>query len=203
MAAPLILARTFKDAHAYAKDVLGLRFGNYRVVNSVGTLKATRGADLHLVPGWDKRPDRFTMKGALRYTRHNIIDVAEQQAAEPVEPRGIPLTDPATGTTSGVPSGIGDLTSNTLETVNDIVGEFFDGITPETVEPTATCVDCGLDPHDPECISVESPTVDHQQGELNLPEEPAEAPKKRRRRKCADCEQLHYKGDPCIDSEAV
>lgn len=84
MAAPLILARTFKDAHSYAQDVLGLSIGYYRVVNSPGTIKAVRGRELHLVPGWDKRPDRFSMKSAIRFCRNTVIDVAALRAEEAV-----------------------------------------------------------------------------------------------------------------------
>lgn len=83
MAAPLILARTFKDAHAFAQNTLGLSIGHYRVVNSPGTIKAVRGTKLYLVEGWDKRPDRFSMKSAIRYCRNEVIDVATMPAEEP------------------------------------------------------------------------------------------------------------------------
>lgn len=82
--APHILARTFAEAHTFARDTLGLNPGYYRVVNSVGTLKSVRGVDLYLVPGWKNRFDRFAMSNAIRWTRMNIIDVAEQiQASAP------------------------------------------------------------------------------------------------------------------------
>jgi hypothetical protein len=40
------------------------------------------------VPGHDTRHDRFAMRGALRYTRLNVIDVAAQAEA-PAEPDGL------------------------------------------------------------------------------------------------------------------
>lgn len=78
--APLILARTFSDAHHYAQDELGLGKGQYRVVNSAAGLSGLRGCDLHLVPGYENRFDRFKIAGALRYTRLNVIDVAKERA---------------------------------------------------------------------------------------------------------------------------
>lgn len=78
--APLILARTFAEAHAYAMEDLGLSKGQYRVVNSAAGLSGIRGCDLHLVPGYEGRFDRFKIAGALRYTRLNVIDVAKERA---------------------------------------------------------------------------------------------------------------------------
>lgn len=82
MAAPYILARTLRDAHEFAREELGLARGKYRVVTSPSTLSGRRGTDLYLVPGHQNRHDRFAMRGALRYTRLNVIDV-ENQAEEP------------------------------------------------------------------------------------------------------------------------
>jgi hypothetical protein len=85
VAAPYILARTLKDAHEFARDELGLSRGRYRVVTSPSTLSGRRGTDLYLVPGHERRYDRFAMRGALRYTKLNVIDVAERAEAPPVE----------------------------------------------------------------------------------------------------------------------
>lgn len=90
---PYILARTMKEAHEFARGPLGLAHGKYRVVTSASTIKSVRGVDLHLVPGWQNRFDRFAMKGAIRWTRMNIIDHADGIQTAPAEdPRG-PLTD--------------------------------------------------------------------------------------------------------------
>lgn len=83
-AAPYILARTFAEGHNYALETLGLEKGSYRIVNSPSTLRAVRNVDLHLVPGWKKRFDRFSMISALKWSRMNVIDV-EKQAEEPAE----------------------------------------------------------------------------------------------------------------------
>jgi hypothetical protein len=96
-AAPYVLARTMAEAHAFAREDLGLLHGQYRIVNTPSTLKSVRNVDLHLVPGWQNRFDRFAMKGAIRWTRMNVIDVAEQRAQEPsvpddLEPTGVQLS---------------------------------------------------------------------------------------------------------------
>lgn len=96
MAAPYILARTLKEAHAYARGVLGLTVGHYRVVNSAATVKSVRNVDLHLVPGWQNRYDRFAMKSALRWTRMNVIEAPEET----------PLTPPPSDTVPEIPDGL-------------------------------------------------------------------------------------------------
>ena len=84
--APYILGRNYEESHKFARVDLGLEPGTYRVVSSPATLSAVRGADLYLVPGWDSRYDRFAMQGALKWTRMNIIDVAEQELESEPEP---------------------------------------------------------------------------------------------------------------------
>lgn len=96
MAAPYILAKSLREAHVFAREQLGLERGRYRVVNTASTVSSMRGSDLYLVPGYENRFDRFAMRGALRYTRLNVIDVEQMQAEEPVmddlEPAGVQLT---------------------------------------------------------------------------------------------------------------
>lgn len=193
MAAPLILARTFKDAHAYAQGKLGLTIGYYRVVNSPGTIKAVRGRDLHLVPGWDKRPDRFSMRSAIRYCRNTVIDVAALKAAdETVDPRG-------------------DLTERQLDVAyryNALLSlpEDIDevAVTEEaTAQVTQDDEPRELGPHgNATTVSLEE-ALEMQDPAFAEKPEPTEPPKKRRRSKCSECGNLHYKTDPCPTSESV
>jgi len=74
MAVPKIVARNFSEAHAFARDYLGLPVGRYRVISSSAALFGQSG-DVYLVPGWDKRPDRFAIQNKIRYSRLNFIDV--------------------------------------------------------------------------------------------------------------------------------
>jgi hypothetical protein len=89
VAAPLILAKTMQDAHTFAQGTLGLDKGHYRVVTSPSSISGRRGADLYLVPGYENRHDRFAMKGALKYSRLNIITPEQAEAPAPAVPDGL------------------------------------------------------------------------------------------------------------------
>jgi hypothetical protein len=77
VAPPFILARNYSEAQRFALHELGLGKGHYRLVTSTSSISGRRNTDLYLVPGWERRADRFALKSALRYTRLNLIDVAE------------------------------------------------------------------------------------------------------------------------------
>lgn len=147
-AAPYILARTLKEAHEFARGELGLAHGRYRIVNHPSTLKSVRGVDLHLVPGYQNRFDRFAMKGALRWTRMTVIDHADDvlgdAVADDLEPAGVQLT-----------------------TISNEEAHSF---------------------------LVEAPVE---------PQEQAEEPSKRRRSRCKDCGSLHFRDEPCIQTETL
>ena len=102
MAAPYILARTLRDAHEFAREELGLPRGKYRIVTSPSTLSGRRGTEIYLVPGHENRHDRFAMRGALRYTRLTVIDVAKMRA-EALEDGTDGLNPP--GTQSSITEG--------------------------------------------------------------------------------------------------
>lgn len=191
MAAPYILARSFQEAHAFARNDLGLTHGHYRVVTSAGTLKAVWNVDLYLVPGWRRRFDGFTMASALKWTRMNVIDVEKQRAEEPATP-------PTETVVTEVPDGLNPPGVQTAIFVKD---ESAVSITPE--EATAffdlpSDVDAPLDTPGgsfPDFDSDQTPVAEQA-------EEPAKPEVKRRRRRCSECGNLHFKGDPCI-TEAV
>ena len=205
MPTPLIIARSFKAAHAFASDELGLRVGHYRVVNTAGTLKAVRGVDVHLVPGWDKAPGHFAIKTALRYAKGlNIID----HAAEASEPKPTEVIITAVPDDTEVPQHHVDMVAKVLPTVET---DFFDGVDvpplpPEEPEPTPTCVDCGLTPCEEDCRAAipeavaqvtqdDEPEVDAMSAAAATP--PTEKPKAKRRSRCKDCGNLHFKDEPC------
>lgn len=77
-AAPKIVARNFHEAHTFAREVLKLSQGTYRVVANPAALFGY--GEVHLVPGWDKRPDRFAVRNKLRFTRLTVIDHSEEPA---------------------------------------------------------------------------------------------------------------------------
>lgn len=183
MALPLVLARTFKEAHAFAKERLGLNVGHYRVNPSAGTIKAVRNTQIYLVPGWKKRSDRFGVQGALRYCRLEVIDVETWEQA-PADPRG-DLTErqlevayryntlldlPAEGREIGTIAGTPVIEHESQEAADAaVLSEIFEPAADET----------GYIPHGV----------------------PTEVPKAKRRSRCKDCEQLHYKDEPCPELE--
>lgn len=181
MAAPYILARTMKDAHAFAQDVLGLQKGRYRVVTSASSISGRRGTDVYLVPGHEKRFDRFSMKGALRYTRLNVIDAADMVEA--------PVTEPAE-----VPDGL-----NPPGVQDSLLAEFeaFLGETPtETETPSLTALVTDGEHETEESLleavidelaeEIATDEVTEETAEVEQVEVPADEPKRRRRR-CPDC----------------
>lgn len=175
-AAPFILARTLKDAHTFAQDVLGLTKGRYRVVTSASSIPKRRGLDLYLVPGYEKRYDRFSIMGALRYTKMNVIkaeDVAEAPVIESTE-----ITDGL------VPEGVQD----------SLLAEFEAFLGEEPTEP-ASLVELVTDgAHETEESLQEAVVAEiadaletpEETAEVEQAEEPADEPKRRRRR-CTEC----------------
>lgn len=185
MAAPLILGRTFKQAHAFARDVLGLSFGHYRVVNSPGTIKAVRNTKLYLLEDWDKRPDRFSMKTAMRYCRNEIIDTTVE--APIVDDRG-ELTERQLEVAYRYNRLIGTISSTPV-----VVHESQEAAKAASLaEATDFFITSGV--MSPEGFTTSEPTPE--------PEVAEEKPKRgRRRSRCKTCGNLHYKEDPCPPSE--
>ena len=175
--APYVLARTFQEAHGFARTELGLSHGQYRVITSAGTLKSIRGADLHLVPGWRRRFDGFTMKSALRWTRMNVIDHESDEAEAPVEPVPDGLNPPGTQPqiTEGADPALMAAFEAFLETGNgDQMISEGSPLPPELV--TAL---------EDEITSPEQ--VDAEIEAAKQAEAPAEPEVKQRRRRCKEC----------------
>lgn len=172
MAVSYILARTLKEAHAFARGELGLSRGQYRIVNGVGTLKSVRGVDLYLLPGWQNRYDRFAMKSGLRWTRMNVIDVAttpvKAPAPEPdgLEPVGVQLSfDELTANVGEVSNG-----NNMISEGGPVAPEPETPAEPEAKEPKAKrrrrCKECGILVEPDE---VEDHAKDHENDLLGAP----------------------------------
>lgn len=171
---PYILARTMKEAHDFARETLGLQYGRYRIVNSPSTIKSVRGVTLYLVPGHEQRFDRFAMKGAIRWTRMDVYDVAE---------RGAPGAEPEPEPDGLVPPGV----QQSLD---------FDDLFSNVGAPAATPPVAEALAPAPEPEPEPQPTLDGGEALEPTPEEPVKKPGRRRRR-CKDCGELHYKEDPC------
>jgi hypothetical protein len=180
VAAPYILARTLKEAHDFAREELGLSRGRYRVVTSPSTLSGRRGTDVYLVPGYDRRYDRFAMRGALRYTKLNVIDVAQMRAEAPEDP-------------SGNPEGADPALVAEFEAFLNGSGDHPHEQTEESAEETPTSEPDGLDPageqitiEDANAFLVAKGQPDAKIKELAEEPTPTEETKRRRRR-CKEC----------------
>lgn len=183
MAAPYILAKSLREAHVFAREQLGLERGRYRVVNTASTVSSMRGSDLYLVPGYENRFDRFAMRGALRYTRLNVIDVA----AKAKEPDFVVVAVPD------------DTEPPAYHT--DIVAKLLpDGLKPEGVQLTLISneeANAFFDPNNILPLDVDAPldelgpTQPDDAFDANPPAEEPEKPAKRvRRRRCKECGEL-------------
>lgn len=177
-ATPHILAKTLKDAHAFANEELGLPRGKYRVVTSPSSISSVRGADLYLVPGYEKRFDRFAMKGAIRWTRLNVIDVAAQKAEEPPTVVVVAVPDD-----TPVPQHHQDMLARVLSR-------------PDGLEPPGVQMTLVSDEEAAAFVATETSNGDNMIAEGG-PVSPEEPQKNRRRRRCKDCGTLHFKGDSC------
>lgn len=216
MAAPLILARTFADAHRFAREELGLSNGYYRVVNSAGTIKACRNVDIFLVEGWDKRPDRFTMKSALKWCRLNIRDVEAERKSAAEFDAAMPPTPPDTSVhwvndlafvhaitdVEGIQSSTDkadvdcDICLAAIADLEEPVAEM-----PEPAEAEeATPEPAPIDEAEPEIVVAEDNRPPAPEPEA-APEPDPEPAKRRRRTRCKDCGTLHLKEEACPPSE--
>lgn len=88
MAAPRVIAKDYRDAVRFARDVLGVSPTRVRVVNSVASL-AGFGYTLHLAPGWERNPAVHAIRNKIKYKRGiEIIDHAaeiKKESTRPVE----------------------------------------------------------------------------------------------------------------------
>ena len=175
-AQPYILARTMKAAHTFAREDLGLAHGQYRIVNSPSTVKSVRGADLYLVPGYQNRFDRFAMKGAIRWTRMNVIHV-DEQAQEPAVPDDL------------VPEGVQLVFDESMIITAEEASAFFADTDPTTEETLFHEADMARHEIQPDPVVTE---------ELeSISEEPDRTGQRRSR--CKACGTLHYRDEPCPD----
>lgn len=183
-AAPYILARNLKEAHGFAREELGLKHGRYRVVNTPSTLKSLRNVDLHLVPGWQNRFDRFAMKGALRWTRMNVIDHSLDEAPAFVVTAVPDDTEPPETHTT--------LVARLMPDVKDAVPDDLEpaGEQLTTTPITADEAHALVTGNGNTMISEGGPVAD-------------EPEVKRRRRRCNDCGTLHFKEEPCAQTETL
>jgi hypothetical protein len=74
----VILANTTGEAMTYAQ-AKKLPRGGFRYAARASTVKGLRVAEIHILPGFARRPDRFAIKAALRYTRAKYVEVSPEE----------------------------------------------------------------------------------------------------------------------------
>lgn len=193
-----IVARTRREANDYAADA-GLKRGDFTVISEVGQLRAARRGEIHLVDGWEQHPKRHALRAALRYTRIEVFEVDAPGAEAP---------QIATTTTNELDPGLaaaisgldprGDLTErqfeaayryNAMLTKADVAQRQVAAL--ERGMPTGIVSTIGQ--------PFEVSSEDEQATETEPSEDPAPTEEQvaRRRSRCKECGELHYKGDPC------
>jgi len=211
-AQPYILARTMKEAHSFARGELGLAHGKYRVVTHASTIKSVRNADLYLVPGWDKRHDRFPVKGAIRWTRMNVIDASKIPSRRDLEVayRYNRLVDMVTDgrhtTTASLDAAAVEEIARDLDGLNPPGEQLL--IEPEGWEPPETLdaeqvLNLAANPDKTGAEVLDRVAVMQEMSDDLEDEEPEAKPVKRRRRRCDKCGNLHFKTDPCPDESTL
>lgn len=190
---PYILARTMKDAHAFARGPLGLPHGKYRVVTHASTIKSVRKANLFLVPGYEKRYDRFAINGALRWTRMNPIRYPEGMSVRDLEVayRYNRLRTPQSP--DFIVRAVSDDTEPPKSHTDLVARVKPDGLNPPGEQLALPST---------EELQERVPGFDRnallQEMSDELEDDEAEEPVvKRRRRRCNDCGTLHFKTDAC------
>lgn len=191
--APKIVARNFTEAHKFARETLGLRNGQYRVVTSPASLVGRVG-EVYLVPGWDKRPDRWAMKQKLKYTRLTIIDVAEQET-----PAEVPETSNGENMISeGGPVTIFTEVDDKMTPVLEATEEALDKAYPElSDEEKQDLTEAEADRNAAEARAEQAPAdedndVTGDDSDNDVEERPLNG---RRRRRCKDCGELIHPDD--------
>lgn len=209
--APFILAKTLREAHDYGREVLELPRGKYRVVTSPSIISSGRGCDLYLLPGWEKRHDRFAVKGALRYTRLNVIVVDEVPDVAAFVVTAVPDTVEPPQSHTDLVARVAPVeeaaeileTPEVAEEVADDASAFVLAEAPPIEVPVAAEPaidrDTILQALSDDAAAVEEPSDDPAPESAEVapaaveqePEPaPAEKPKRVRRKKCPDCLEL-------------
>lgn len=197
--APKIVARNYSDAHKFARQTLGLRKGQYRVVTSPASLVGRLG-EVHLVPGWDKRPDRWAIANKLKYTRLTIVKhpIESESAEERVETsngdnmvsEGSPVF-----TIFSDPEAWLKATDDSLKPVDVFSDEpgVLPARTPEQIEATEAEADRNAAEARAELADEDNDvTGDDSDNDVEEDERPLNG---RRRRRCKDCGELIHPDD--------
>jgi hypothetical protein len=167
----IVLGANPQESHRYARRA-GIPARNYRAPSSAASLKGLRSADVHLLPSFERRPDRHAIRAALRYVPDlRWIDV-EMPAPVAVPNEQLDLLDLLEST----PAATDGLLAST---------EDFELLQSPIIET----VDLPEEPHG------------EQTGAPESSEDPAPVAPKRRRSRCKDCGTLHFTDQACQEPD--
>jgi len=77
----IILAGSAREANTYAKAV-GLPRGRFRYATQASSIRGLRVATVHELPGFTKRPDKFSLESVLRYATYERTVVSPETFAD-------------------------------------------------------------------------------------------------------------------------
>ena len=68
----VILADTIREANAHARKH-GLARGRFRFASSAANIRGLRVAEVHELPSFARRPDRYAIRAVLRYAKGKVV----------------------------------------------------------------------------------------------------------------------------------
>lgn len=184
----LVLAQTPHEAATYIRRA-ELPRGRWRIAARASSIRGIRQATVHCLPGFHKRPDRHSILGELRYAKCEWVDVEMPGAADVVVDQGdgmgqqLTFEDVARDERGPVltPAELGELRK---------IPWTIDDRTLETAYRYNRLLDLEADTSNGHNMVAEGAPDD-------------EAPKARRRRRCDDCGELHFKDEACPRTDGV
>lgn len=186
--ATLILAKDIRQANQYAK-LAGLERFKYRAVTKAGSIRGVRNAEVHILPGFLARPDRHQILAALKAAK--TLDVYYVDPADLVEPLE-----------SHVASPLDESVYDEAYAINAEIDEWIQACTPQEgrldiLEDLSSFAAESEAAH-PVTLApgeVVAPALTEAFGDQVV--EQLNEPTKRRRTRCKDCEELHFKDEEC------
>lgn len=190
----LILAKSTTEANSYAKKA-GLPRFTYRAVRNASAIRGIRKAEVHILPSFTTRIDRHNILAALQWAKTlEVFYVDPADLPEPPDPRG-ELTERQLEVAFRY-NALRDLAEYeedmaALKALEDkLATKVRVTAVSDDVEPPASHLQLV------DRVKPEEPSG-NEAGETESSEDPAPAPKQRRRSRCKECSELHFPEEPC------
>jgi hypothetical protein len=221
----LVLAKTTHEGATYARRAKLTR-GRYRVVSSAASIRNLRRAEVHILPSFDRRPDKHSILAELRYGKCEYFTVEmpprPERPVEPVEPdpryyarpfgkqlsredsesmidiveQHAAAVDNATRDSDS--EGVKDIAEASMERDVDMTEALESHRESIEVTPVGEHFFDEVQETTGDVELEDSiPELGAAPGDLVDPEQLDGEIKKRRRSKCKKCAMLHYSDDPC------